>query len=119
MDLQLMNLRIAAGYPKRPQFAEAYGINVYTLKDWESGKTKLKFEEASDLADFLGCTLDELAGKKPPLPDYGSRQANRLMEDFQALSEEGKTAAANAVHGIRMGEEYAGEKGISSPSLSA
>ena len=63
MKTNLQSLRKAAGYNSARAFAEAVGISVNTYTGYEQDRIKLTLEKAWQLADFLGCTLDELAGR--------------------------------------------------------
>lgn len=63
MKTNLQQLRKAAGYNSARAFAEAVGISVNTYTGYEQDRIKLTLERAWLLADFLGCTLDELAGR--------------------------------------------------------
>ena len=44
----------------RAEVAEALGIHQNTLMDWEANSGKVRYEHAIALADYYGCTLDEL-----------------------------------------------------------
>jgi len=63
MKTNLQSLRKAAGYNSARAFAEAVGISVNTYTGYEQDRIKLTLEKAWQLADFLSCTLDELAGR--------------------------------------------------------
>lgn len=65
MEIQLKRLRKEAGYRSRESFAAALGdpYNARQIKSWESGERKLSLGQACVLADFLHCSLDELAGR--------------------------------------------------------
>lgn len=82
--MQLMRLRKEAGYRSRDDFAAALGINPLTYKGWETGRTRLKLEDACDCADLLDCSLDELAGRDfspPAYSDPWQAELNRCYED--------------------------------------
>ena len=105
MELQLKALRKQAGYSNRDDFACACGISPATYKSWETGTRRLKLEDAAMIADFLGCSLDELAGRWEYVNRFADERQNAMNDDYTALSEPGKDSAANAVHGIRLGED--------------
>ena len=66
MDLQLMQLRKKAGYKNRDDFAKKIGVNKHTYRSWECGAAMMSLEQAYNITEVLGCTLDELAGRTPP-----------------------------------------------------
>jgi len=62
---RVKRLREAAGM-SQPQLAEKAGISVWLVRRWEqTGRTPL-FGTVVKVADALGCSLDELAGRTPP-----------------------------------------------------
>jgi transcriptional regulator with XRE-family HTH domain len=65
MGERLQALRKAAGM-SQSDLARAIGVSVKTYQPWDQGKRTFTFETAVKLADALGVTLDELAGRKPP-----------------------------------------------------
>lgn len=60
----LQKMRKEAGWKSARAFAEYIGVPVDTYTQWEQGKRTLNIETAWDLADALGCTIDEIAGRK-------------------------------------------------------
>lgn len=67
----LQAARKRAGYSSARVFAETHGYNVNTYTKWEQGLNALSLDVACSLADALGCTVDEIAGRGDPA---GSRQ---------------------------------------------
>ena len=65
-NLQLKNLRKQAGYGTQADLARVLGANPRTYASWEREEVGLSLYEAGRIADVLGCSLDELAGR--PLP---------------------------------------------------
>ena len=63
-NLQAMRKR--AGYKSAREFALHAGVPVDTYTAYEQGKTNMTLLQAWEFADMLGCTLDELAGRKSP-----------------------------------------------------
>lgn len=90
MNLQLMRLRKEAGYRNRDDFAKALGLNPLTYKGWETGRTRLKLEDACDIADFLQCTLDELAGRDFSPAEYSDPRQAELNSCYENMNESGK-----------------------------
>jgi transcriptional regulator with XRE-family HTH domain len=62
MGKRLKRLREAAGL-SQSQLAAAAGVPVGTLRNWEYDRREPLLGAAARLADGLGCTLDELAGR--------------------------------------------------------
>jgi transcriptional regulator with XRE-family HTH domain len=71
MGQRLQELRERAGLTQ-PALAEAAGVPVGSLRNWEQGLVLPQLPAAYRLAKALSITLDELAGKvfeeKPPVP---------------------------------------------------
>lgn len=104
MDLQLQRLRKEAGYKNRDDFAKEIGVKPSTYKTWESGTRKFSFEQACMIADFLKCSLDELAGRYDYIGAYSDERQRDLNNNYESLSDEGKDAALGSVRGIRASE---------------
>ena len=56
---KLKVLRKKKGMP-RAELAKAMGVSERSIEAWESGQRWPKIEDAIKLAEFFGCTLDEL-----------------------------------------------------------
>ena len=104
MNLQLMQLRKAAGYKNRDDFAAVLGVKPRTYKTWESQESNMSFPQACMVADALGCSLDELAGRTQFVGSYADGRQAVMNDDYAHLSDAGKDAAAGAVRGIRASE---------------
>ena len=63
--LKLKELRKLAGYSSMRSVAEAIGVPTSTYASWECETRALPLDKAIELAELLGCTLDELAGREP------------------------------------------------------
>ena len=64
MGKRMQRLREAAGL-SQPKLAEAAGVPVGTLRQWEQDRRLPSLEGFIRLANGLGVSLDELAGRKP------------------------------------------------------
>lgn len=104
MELKLMQLRKAAGYKNRDDFAAFLGVNPRTYKTWETGARNMSFTQACMIADALNCSLDELAGRTEFVGSFADQRQAVMNEDYAHLSDVGKDAAAGAVRGIRASE---------------
>ena len=60
----------------------------------------MNFEQACMVADFLGVSLDELAGRTEYVGTFADERQRRLNEDFAALDDASRDAAAAAVRGM-------------------
>ena len=65
--IQLRACRKARGL-KQEEVAKALGIAYSTYRRYEQGGTVPDLMTAAKLADFFQVSLDELAGRTPPLP---------------------------------------------------
>ena len=90
MKLQLMRLRKEAGYKSRKQIAYALNVSERKYKAWETGETRLTLEDACDIADFLHCTLDELAGRDFSPADYSDPRQQALNHCYGMLDDRSK-----------------------------
>ncbi len=89
-DLQKMRKR--AGYKSAKVFAEKIGMSVDTYTAYEQGKTSISLLKAWELADVLGCTLDELAGRKSPYGDETiTQEEKRIINAYRSTDERGKS----------------------------
>jgi transcriptional regulator with XRE-family HTH domain len=58
----LKKIREAKGHTQE-QMAQRFGVSVMTWRRYEQGKTEPTWEKAEAIADYLGVTLDEIAGR--------------------------------------------------------
>jgi transcriptional regulator with XRE-family HTH domain len=65
MGGRVKRLREAAGL-SQSQLAKAARVPVNTIQQWEQDLRAPSFASAVKLADGLGVSLDELAGREPP-----------------------------------------------------
>lgn len=83
MDLKLRDMRKERGY-SQADIGEVCGVSWYVVSSWERGEVRLPLEDAVKIADFLECTLDELAGR-----DFTPRKSY-FDEVFDSMNEEGQ-----------------------------
>lgn len=82
MGERMRRLRERSGL-SQPQAAERAGIPVGTLRGWEQDRRQPLLDAAARLADAIGCTLDELAGRgqtpatPPEQPPPGPQKRRR------------------------------------------
>lgn len=60
----------------------------------------MSFPRACQCADELGCSLDELAGRKVPHPVYGDPRQEQLNGCYESLNEKSKTQVSEMVKSI-------------------
>lgn len=49
------------------QLAEVLGVSRTTVGTWESGEVQPGMNKVWELADYYGCTIDELVGREVPM----------------------------------------------------
>ena len=64
MGLALKELRLKAGL-QQSELGKLVGVSNRVISAWERGETQLTINDACKIATALGCTLDELAGRRP------------------------------------------------------
>lgn len=109
MDLQLMRLRKLAGYKSRDAFAEKLGVNKYTYRSWESGAAMMSLEQACDVVDILGCTLEELVGREP-IHSYTDARQQLINDAFENSNDAGRDYLASSAEAVLLIPRYS-EKG--------
>lgn len=99
MNFQLRALRKRHGYTQ-DDVAQAIGETKRVVGAWERQDTLIPFEKACAIADFLNCSLDELAGRPQFVGSFSDRRQAELNEVYSYLDEANKSAAVGAVRGI-------------------
>lgn len=91
--LSLKELRREHGYRTAKELADVLGINLYTLRKYEAGISRLPLELACRLADLYDCPLDVIAGRATV---YESPQLagveSQIIRSFRQASEDGRRA---------------------------
>ena len=60
----LQRMRKQAGWKSARAFAEHIGIPYHTYMAWEQGRHEMDLATAWMLADELGCSIDQIAGRE-------------------------------------------------------
>ena len=95
MKTQLQAMRKHAGFKSAKAFADHVGINVSTYTKYEQGMSEMSLERAWTFADALDCTLDELAGRKPPGKSNGCDPTlKRIKENYESMNDVGRDRLA-------------------------
>lgn len=92
MRTQLQFYRRLAGYRSAKAFADSFGINVSTYTQYERGLIDFSAERAWELADALGCTVDELLGRDMPSSTPLTGREGRLLAAYRKTSDTGRAA---------------------------
>lgn len=61
---RLQECRRAAGYKSAREFAEHIGMPVRTYTNYEQEVNELSLGLAWEFADALGCTIEDISGRK-------------------------------------------------------
>jgi transcriptional regulator with XRE-family HTH domain len=64
MGKQFQRVRLGHGLTQA-ELARRAKVRLRSLQEWEQGTRIPRFDRVVQLADALGCTLDELAGREP------------------------------------------------------
>lgn len=82
----LQEMRKRAGYKSAREFAESIGMSVGTYTNYEQCKANMSLVQAWEFADILNCTLDELAGRRPPEQPSITPNEHRLLDVYRDAS---------------------------------
>lgn len=88
MNLQMKRIRELAGLSQQ-HVADALCVPVRRYGSWEREERKINFEDAVRVAEILGCTTDELAGRSPSRTFADPRQES-LNASYENMNERGK-----------------------------
>ena len=66
MKTNMKAIRILRGI-KQQDIADQLGVKIATYRAWEGGRNRMNLDDAVAVANILGCTLDELAGRTPTI----------------------------------------------------
>lgn len=89
MQTNLKEARTRLGLKQR-EIAEAIGVPERTYAAWERGERALKVSEAWTIADYLGCSLDYLAGAITWDEEEERKRLNLLVDMFERLNSAGQ-----------------------------
>lgn len=101
MRIRLMELRKAAGFRNRDDFAAKIGVNKYTYRSWESGAAMMNIQQLWDCAEALDTDPNTLMGWYEEHPEDGETEVRKRMgKAMDQLSPEGEEVAVNVVGGL-------------------
>lgn len=98
--------RKAAGYESAAAFAPVVGLTVRAYTSYEQGAHPFDIVTAWTMADALGCTLDELAGREVPQPSYADQRQAAMNRIFAGMNDAGKTKAVDNVRDLAGNPAY-------------
>ena len=105
MNHRLQEIRKARGFKSAKAFAEHIGMSVRTYTNYEQGVTSLSLEKAWEFADALGCSLDDLAGRKRPRKSYADSEQEALNGYYESMNETGRKLAVDSVKAMSSSAE--------------
>ena len=108
MDLQLQRMRKLAGLDQQ-EMADALGIKKRTYGSWERGEVTISFPQAIACAEVLGCTTDELAGRKP-IRSFADPQQAALNGYYESMNERGRATLVESARLMSDGDSVRIEK---------
>lgn len=106
MQLEMREIRKKRGYTQE-QLADAVGATKRQIGAWERGENDMPMDYAVAIADTLGCSIDQIAGRyeyavvsingpaveiKPVTVDGESQE---LLGFYRSMSDEGKKQLMN------------------------
>lgn len=91
MMFRIKELRTRYGFSQK-DVAERLGMPVRRYGSYEREERSLSLEDAAMIADVFGCTLDELAGRDFPAPEYSDPRQAELNKCWGECEEGDRTA---------------------------
>ena len=110
------NLKVLRKAKKLTQneLAEAIGATVRQVGSWERDEAEMSLEQACAIADVIGCTLDELAGRDFNPGGHTDKRQESINRDYLGMSEEDKNAVSAMVSAFatsRRASQFQSDKG--------
>lgn len=113
MNLQLKLLRVRAGL-SQDEMAERLGIKTSRYGTWERGERMMSLEQACQVAEVLGCTLEELVGRSsaiPQRPTASDPSLSELNDCWEAASDSGRGTMLDVARAMRATSKRSGMSG--------
>lgn len=98
MDLQLKRIRTLCGF-SQDDMAKRLGIKKSRYGTWERGERMMSLEQAYEVTEVLGCTLDELCGRKVERSYFDPDQA-ALNGYYESMNDGGRTLLVETAESI-------------------
>lgn len=103
MNLQLKLLRVRAGL-SQDEMAERLGIKTSRYGTWERGERMMSLEQACQVAEVLGCSLEELVGQSSATERKTAKQdpsLDELHDCWEASSESARGTMLDVARAMR------------------
>jgi len=104
--LKIKEYRMAKGL-KQEELAQKINVKNYTIGNWEQGRSRPLYEDLIALADYFGCTTDELLGRENyatgNIEIIGEKVADdekEILAVYRALNADGKKAFLSMVKNL-------------------
>ena len=108
MNLKLKEFRKLRGMTQG-EVADAVGVKIATYRTWENKKRTMSFPQAIACAEVLGCTTDELAGRKP-IRSFSDPQQADLNGYYESMNERGRATLVESARLMSDGDSVRIEK---------
>ncbi len=87
------------------ELGKILGVKNYTIGNWEQGRAEPSLEEIVILANYFGCTTDELLGREPVEPVIQNSikitpLARRLLDAFYQMEEGDQNKFVNMAEAV-------------------
>lgn len=85
--------------------AKKMNLNLETYRKWEQGKVQLNSATLKMLADFYGCTIDDILVDEPelkPTEEHTDRGLGRLLFIYEHMNNSGRDALLATAEGLYM-----------------
>ena len=108
MKLQMKRIRESKGFSQQ-YVADRICVPVRRYGSWEREERKINFEDAIRVAEVLGCTTDELAGRKP-VRSFADPQQAALNGYYESMNERGRATLVESARLMSDGDSVRIEK---------
>ncbi len=87
--------------------AKETGISQGLMNQYKNGVKTPTVENLIKIADYLGCSVDYLLGRKSPVAVSAKKNSEeQLLSAFRGLTDEGKAIALNQVEALGALQQY-------------
>lgn len=97
-NIELKSIRNRAGMSQK-EVADKLGVKVSTYGTWERGERMMSLEQAYNVAQVLGCTLEELVGRAPR-KTYADPAQQALNEYYESSNSKGRGTIVDVARSV-------------------
>lgn len=117
----LKRLRREAGYKSGKAFAERLGITASKYSEYEQGRVAIPYDMGQEIAEALGCTMDELAGRscKHTGAHVLASDEQELVNCYRACTPERQAMLLNLARDSALVSGEVAERAVPASSASA